>query len=66
MRKRKKTLVKRVHKFRRDFRDVYDIEVALIIRQNSCYFTYRLVDIDLWPLPIKQIIRDITLMMFKS
>lgn len=66
MRRRKKTLVKRVHEFERDFRGVCDIEVALIIRQNGRYFTYRSVDIDSWPPPMKQIVRDVTLVMLKA
>jgi len=66
MRWRKKTLVKRVHDFGKDFGDVYNIEVALIIRQNGRYFTYRSVDIDSWPPPMQQIVRDLTLMMFKA
>jgi hypothetical protein len=52
LRRRKKTLVKKVHEFGRDF----NIDVALILCKNGRYFTYRSIDQDTWPPPMKQIV----------
>jgi SRF-type transcription factor (DNA-binding and dimerisation domain) len=51
--RRKKTLLKKVYEF-----GEYDgIEVALIIRQNGRFFTYRSVDHEFWPPSMKEIVR---------
>jgi hypothetical protein len=49
LRRRKKTLVKKVYKFEKDF----DFEVVLILSKKGCYFTFRLLDQDTWPLSIE-------------
>jgi hypothetical protein len=40
LRRRKKTLVKKIYEFRKDF----DFEVALILSIKGCYFTFRSLD----------------------
>jgi SRF-type transcription factor (DNA-binding and dimerisation domain) len=52
LRRRKKTLVKKVYEFKKDF----DFEVVLILFKNSRYFTFRSLDQDSWPPSIKQIV----------
>lgn len=52
LRRRKKTLVKKVYEFGKDF----DFEVALILSKKGCYFTFRSLDQDTWLLSIKQIV----------
>jgi hypothetical protein len=53
LRRKKKTLFKKVYKFGRD----YNIDVVLIIHYNSLSLN-RLVDQDSWPPPMKQIVRQ--------
>jgi hypothetical protein len=43
LRQRKETLLKKVYKLGKD----YEVDVALILRQNSRYFTYRLLELQL-------------------
>jgi hypothetical protein len=64
MRRRMKTLIRKVYQFGRDFREVYDIEVALTICQNGRYFTYRSVDLGSWPPPMKRIVWDVAILIF--
>jgi hypothetical protein len=46
-------LLKKAHKLRK-----YDgVDVAVIIRQNGKFFTYRLVDHKSWPPSIEEIVR---------
>jgi SRF-type transcription factor (DNA-binding and dimerisation domain) len=40
--RRKKTLLKKVHELGK----YYNVDVALIIRQNSQYITYRSIDLE--------------------
>jgi hypothetical protein len=50
--RRKKTVLKKVYEL-----GEYDgIEVALIIRQNGRFFTYRSVDQESWPPSMKEIV----------
>jgi hypothetical protein len=50
---KKKTLLKKAHKLRK-----YDgVNMAVIIRQNSKFFTYRSVNHKSWPPSIEEIIR---------
>jgi hypothetical protein len=49
-----KFLIQAIHSLPRE----YDgIEVALIIRQNGRFFTYRSVDHESWPPSMKEIVR---------
>ena len=51
--RRKKTIIKKVSEL-----GEYDgVEVALIIRHNGRFFTYRSVDHESWPPPMKDIVR---------
>jgi hypothetical protein len=51
--RRKKTLLKKAHKLGK-----YDgVDVAVIIRQNGKFFTYRSVDHKSWPPSIEEIVR---------
>jgi hypothetical protein len=51
--RRKKTVLKKVYEL-----GEYDgVEVALIIRQNGRFFTYRSLDHESWPPPMKEIVR---------
>jgi SRF-type transcription factor (DNA-binding and dimerisation domain) len=51
--RRKKTLFKKVHEL-----GEYDgIDVALIIRQNGRFFTYRSINREFWPPSMKEIVR---------
>jgi hypothetical protein len=55
LRRRKKTLVKKVYEFGKDF----DFEVALILSKkggNGRYFTFRSLDQDTWPPSMEQIV----------
>jgi hypothetical protein len=53
LRRRKETLFKKVYKLGK-----YDgVNVALILRQNGQYFTYRSINLESWPPSIKEIIR---------
>jgi SRF-type transcription factor (DNA-binding and dimerisation domain) len=53
LRRRKETLFKKVYKVGK-----YDgVDVALILRQNGRYFTYRSIDLESWLLSIKEIVR---------
>ncbi len=50
--RRKKTVLKKVYEL-----GEYDgIEVALIIRQNGRFFTYRSMDHESWPPSMKEIV----------
>jgi hypothetical protein len=51
--RRKKTLLKKVY----ELGECDGIEVALIIRQNGRFFTYRSVDHESWPPSMKEIVR---------
>jgi SRF-type transcription factor (DNA-binding and dimerisation domain) len=50
---RKKTLLKKVY----ELGEYNGIDVALIIRQNSRFFTYRSIDHKSWPPSMKEIVR---------
>ena len=51
--RRKKTVLKKIYELGK-----YDgIDVALIIRQNGRFFTYRSIDHESWPPSIKEIVR---------
>jgi len=51
--RRKKTLLKKAHELGK-----YDgVDVAVIIRQNGKFFTYRSVDHKSWPPSIEEIVR---------
>jgi hypothetical protein len=53
LRRRKETLFKKVYELGK-----YDgVDVALILRQNGRFFTYRSIDLESWPLSMKEIIR---------
>ena len=53
LRRRKETLFKKVYEL-----GEYDgIDVALIIRQNGRFFTYRSIDHESWPPSMKEIVR---------
>jgi hypothetical protein len=52
LKRRKKTLVKKVYKFGKDF----DFKVALILSKKGCYFTFRSLDQDTWLPSIEQIV----------
>jgi hypothetical protein len=53
LRQRKETLFKKVYKLGK-----YDgVDVALILRQNGRYFTYRSIDLESWPPSMKEIVR---------
>jgi hypothetical protein len=53
LRRRKETLFKKVYELGK-----YDgVDVALILHQNSRYFTYRSIDLESWPPSIKEIVR---------
>ncbi len=56
LKRRKETLIKKVYELGKD----YGVDVALILRQNSRYFTYRSIDLESWPpsMPsMKEIVR---------
>jgi hypothetical protein len=50
--RRKKTLLKKVYELGK----YYDVDVALIIRQNGQYITYRSIDLESWPPSLKEIV----------
>jgi hypothetical protein len=51
--RRKKTVLKKIYELGK-----YDgIDVALIIRQNGRFFTYRSIDHESWPPSMKEIVR---------
>ena len=51
--RRKKTVLKKIYELGK-----YDgIDVALIIRQNDRFFTYRSIDHKSWPPSMKEIVR---------
>ena len=51
--RRQKTVLKKVYELGK-----YDgIDVALIIRQNGRFFTYRSIDHESWPPSMKEIVR---------
>ena len=53
LRRRKETLFKKVYEVGK-----YDgVDVALILRQNGRYFTYRSIDLESWPPSMKEIVR---------
>jgi len=54
LRRRKNTLVKKAW----EIGHIHGIDVALILRQNGRYFTYRSIDQDSWPLSIERIVRQ--------
>jgi hypothetical protein len=41
-----------------ELRKYYDIDVALIIRQNGQYITYRSTDLESFPPSMKEIVRE--------
>lgn len=51
--RRKKTSFKKIY----ELGEYNSVEVALIICQNSWFFTYRLVDYESWPPSMKEIVR---------
>ena len=51
--RRKKTLLKKVYELGK----YYDVDVALIIRQNGQYITYRSTDLESFPPSMKEIVR---------
>jgi hypothetical protein len=62
--RRKKTLLKKVYELGK----YYDVDVALVIRQNNQYTTYRSIDLESFPPAMKEIVRlclfiDLTLLM---
>ena len=52
LRKGKKTLFKKAHKLA----TVHKIDIAIIMRQNDRYYTYRSMDQESWPPTMKQIV----------
>jgi hypothetical protein len=50
--RRKKTLLKKVYELGK----YYDVDVALIIRQNGQYITYRSIDLESFPPSMKEIV----------
>jgi len=54
LRQRKETLFKKAHELGK----YYDVDVALIIRQNGRFFTYKSIDHESWPLSMKEIVRE--------
>ena len=53
LRRRKETLFKKVYELGK-----YDgVDVALILRQNGRFFTYRSIDLESWPPSMKEIVR---------
>ena len=53
LRRRKETLLKKLYELGK----YYAVDVALILRQNGRFFTYRSIDIESWPLSIKEIVK---------
>jgi hypothetical protein len=53
LRRRKETLFKKVYELGK----YTSVDVALIIRQNGRFFTYRSIDHESWPPSIKEIVR---------
>jgi hypothetical protein len=53
LRQRKETLFKKVYKLG----EYAGVDVALIIRQNGRFFTYRSIDHESWPPSMKEIVR---------
>lgn len=53
LRRRKKTLLKKVHELGK----YYDLDVALIVRQNGQYTTYTSTDLKYFPPSTKEILR---------
>jgi len=52
--RRKKTVLKKVYEL-----GEYDgVDIALIIRQNGRFFTYRSIDHESWPPSMKDIVRE--------
>jgi hypothetical protein len=51
--RRKKTLLKKVYELGK----YYDVDVALIIRQNGQFITYRSIDLESFPPSMKEIVR---------
>ncbi len=51
-RRRKCTLIKKAYELRK----YHDIEVVIILRKNSRYFTYRSIDHDCWPPAMRDIV----------
>jgi len=51
--KKKTSIIKKAYQLGR----LYNADVALIIRKNGIYYTYRLTDRILWPLTTKEIVR---------
>jgi len=50
--RRRKTVFKKVHELGQ-----HDgVDVALIVRQNGQYFTYRSIDLEYWPPSMKEIV----------
>jgi hypothetical protein len=54
LRGRKETLLKKVYELGKE----YGVDVALILRQNGRYFTYRSIDLESWPPSMKEIVRS--------
>jgi hypothetical protein len=53
LRRRKETLFKKVYELGK-----YDgVDIALILRQNGRFFTYRSIDLESWPPSMKEIVR---------
>jgi hypothetical protein len=50
---RKKTLLRKVYELGK----YYDVDVALIIRQNGQFTTYRSIDLESFPPSMKEIVR---------
>lgn len=58
--RRKKTVLKKVYEL-----GMYDgVDVALIMRQNSRFLTYRSIDNKSWPLSMEEIVRLYILLIF--
>ena len=52
LRRGKKALIKRAHKFGK----VHGVDIAIIMRKNGRYDTYRSMDQESWPPTMKQIV----------
>ena len=52
LRRRINTLLKKVH----ELGGRCDVDVALIIRRNGRFITYRSIDLESWPPPMDQIV----------
>ena len=53
LRRRKETLFKKAQELGK----YHNVDVALILRQNGRFYTYRSTHLESWPPPMKEIVR---------